>query len=307
MGFGGSRISHSAKRSRIILLSLLVRGMNAAMVAISSAAISRFGTAATMPYATLERMTRPLIVLDRWPSRKRTWLRSSDLASIINAISSLQPTGDSAAADTILRTLEYKSTWPWDTEQTPAFGEGTWGTLLERLIENAPPILDYYPNPATNDVNVGRTLPHAIEVTFNPLSIVLVWNGTDSAPKRRDFYGPSANSPRPSQPYGTAALMVRKAFVSPKLIQLAGEIFRDSSDKVAENETAATLPGAAAALNQPAKRTGVVKHPHSTGKSERLQPHSRSRRRSPPIRSRRSTDDVRRREEGPDPPPRRPA
>ena len=164
----------------------------------------------------------------------------------------------------------------------PCTRRGDVGTLLERLIENAPPILDYYPNPATNDVNVRRTLPHVIEVTFNPLSIVLVWNGANSAPKRRDFYGPSANSPRLSQPYGTAALLVRKAFVDPKLIQLAGEILRDSLDKVAENETAAALPGAAAALNQPAKRTGVVKHPHFTQESERLQPRSRSRRRCPP-------------------------
>jgi hypothetical protein len=256
--------------------------MNAAMVAISSAAISRISAAAAMPYATLERMTRPLITLDRWVNRNRRTLLASDLASILNAIISLQPTADSAKADLILRTLEYKSTWPWDAEQTPALGEGTWGTLLERLIENAPPVLDYSPYPATNDVDVGNALPNVIETTFNPLGIVLVWNETNSAPKRRDFYGPSANSPRLSQPYGTAALLVRKAFVHPQLIQLAGAILRDSLDKVAENETAATLPGAAAALNQPAKRTGVVKHPHSTEESERLQPRSRSRRRCPP-------------------------
>jgi hypothetical protein len=109
-------------------------------------------------------------------SRTRRTLRASDLASVLNAIISLQPTGDSAEADTILRALEYKSTWPWTAEQIPAFafGERTWGQLLASLIEHAPPLLDYYLQGATNDVDVGNALPNVIETTFNP---PLFWSG----------------------------------------------------------------------------------------------------------------------------------
>lgn len=256
-----------------------------------------------MPYATLERMTRPLIRLDRWVSRTRRTLRASDLASVLNAIISLQPTGDSAEADTILRALEYKSTWPLTAEQIPAFafGERTWGQLLESLIEHAPPLLDYYLQGATNDVDVGNALPNVIETTFNPLSIALVWLRPDGAARRCDFYGPAANNPKPSHPYGTAGLLVRKSFLQPQMIQLAGEILRDSSVSGPGNarpETAASLPGGAAALrDQPATMgTGAVKHPHPT------EPPS-----GPPAghshQHPRSTDDARHEEE--DPPPRR--
>ncbi len=69
--------------------------------------------------------------------------------------------------------------------------------------------------------------------------------------------------------------------LEPSLLTDTTEI-SEPADAGSENETAATLPGVAAALNQPAKRTGVVKHPHCTEESERLQPRSRSRRRCPP-------------------------
>lgn len=222
-----------------------------AMAAVSSSAILRISAAVTAPYATVERMTRPLIAVGRWPSRSRRELLASDLASILNAIISLQPATDAAKADTILRALEYKSTWPYTTEQTPALGGPTcrtWGELLDGLIEHAPVFSDG--EPATSDVGV-HCLPHVIETSFNPLDIVLVWWGPDGVPKRRDFYGPNRNNPiKPAQPYGRAGLLICRSFLRPEMIQIAGEILRDNSTRRiedAESETVAAPARAATA------------------------------------------------------------
>ena len=229
-----------------------------------------------MPYATIGRMTRPLILADRWPSRTRRQLLASDLACVLNAVISLQPAVDAAKADTILRSLEYKSTWPPTAEQKPALGGPacrTWGELLDGLIEHAPAFSD--PEPATSDVDV-LCLPHVIETTFNPLSIVLVWSGPDGAPKRRDFYGSGrTNRMEPTQPYGRAVLFVRKSFLLPGLIQVAGKILRDSSPQgIAHtvNETAATPAREAAALsNQDLNSIPGSNIPETRRRSERTQ------------------------------------
>lgn len=198
-------------------------------------------------------MTRPLIALDRWPSRTRRQLLASDLASVLNAIISLEPATDSAKADAILRSLEYKSTWPPTAEQTPALGGPTcrtWGELLDGLIERAPVFSD--PEPATSDIDV-LCLPHVIEASFNQPDIVLVWLGPDGVPKRRDFYAPNRNNPiKPAQPYGRAGLLICKSFLRPEMIQIAGEILRDNSTHRIEdagNETATNLAGDVAASN----------------------------------------------------------
>jgi len=202
-----------------------------------------------MPYATTERHTRPLIAINRWPSRARRQLLAGDLASLLNAVICDQSTRAAAEADSKIRALKYSGTMPYTTEQTPALGGGNWGELLERLIENAPPISDFKSEPATNDLNVN-CLPHLIEVSVNPLGVVLIWLGPSGVPKRHDFYAPTLRAP---QPYGTAGWVVRKTLVAPEMIQLCGEILRDHlAPETADtpNETAAALAGAAAADNQ---------------------------------------------------------
>jgi hypothetical protein len=202
---------------------------------ISSAAILRIAAATGLPYASIERMTRGLITVDRWPSRNRKVLLASDLASIINALLG-QQAADAVETDTILRAFEYKSTqvFPKDSSttrptfiQSPALGPGTWGELLEGLIAMASPFLDYSPEAATNDTEV-RCLPHTIEACLTVPIIVLEWLGPNGAPKRRDFYGPRLWK-KIRQPYGPANLLVRKSFLDSAMINIAGDILRDIS------------------------------------------------------------------------------
>lgn len=226
------------------------------MAAVSAPAIQRLAAAAAMPYATVERMTRPLIALDRWPSRARKQLLASDLASLLNAMMGQQTT-EAATSDAMLRALEYKSTLPDTTKQAPALGEGTWGDLLERMIRNAP--TELYPTlPWTAGMDYSSHLPHDIEACLNPLHMVLVWrHGLTGAPDRLDYYGPAPGDLSPHYPYGLATLLIRKCFLHPRMIVIAGHILRDASPQaIPENETAATLPGEAAARKPGPKAPG---------------------------------------------------
>lgn len=227
------------------------------MVAISSAAILRLSAAAAMPYASVERMTRPLIQEDRWPSRKRREMLASDLASLLNAMMGQTPT-DAAEANQLLSGLEYKSSWP-TTEKTPYFGQSTWGELLEWLIAGAPSVADGFEHSRSDEGVNLPALPHIIEACLNPLSIQLIWYATDGLSQQRvDFYGPTrADMIKRYRPYGSANLLAFKSFMRPELIQIASEILQDNSphttvashDAAPENENAA-LAGAASTRNQ---------------------------------------------------------
>lgn len=160
---------------------------------------------------------------------------------------------DAVGTDNLLRELEYKCALPPTAEQAPALGEGPWGEVLERLIENAP--LELYSGaPASKkDTDFRGILPNIIECCLNPPSILLVWLGPDGATRKRiEVYGPSARAMQRSQPYGQASWLVRKSSMDSNMIILAGQILRDSSPQFVppENETAAT-PGREAAAREP--------------------------------------------------------
>ena len=265
----------------------------------SSPAILRFAAAGALPYATVERMTRPLIALDRWPSRARKQLLASDLASLLNAMMG-QQAADAATSDTMLRGLEFKSAWPNEAKQTPALGEGTWGDLLERLIRNAPG--DLCPTvPATGGMDHSGYLPHGIETCLNPLLIILVWDGKTGAPARREFYGPSFGALPPRYPYGPATLLVRKCFVSSQMITIAGQILRDASAQaIPENETAAS-PGRVAAAFQNQDQNSIPGGHSPEGKRERRNAQALSSRGPGPSTSPRRKTNGRRHPDTPDP------
>jgi hypothetical protein len=220
------------------------------MAALSSPAILRLSAAAAMPYATVEKITRPLIAAGRWPSRQRRELLAGDLASILNALASLQPSPDAAKIDSIMRRLEYTGTWPTAAEQTPALGERNWGRLLEQLIQNAPPVSDV-PSPPTRDPDgVRGHLPNQIETQVNPLSITLTWFGIDGGVLRYDFYQPNKDERISLYPLGKGTFLIRKSILFPNMIILAAEILRDTTAYTAVKNENAALPGAAPTRSQ---------------------------------------------------------
>lgn len=227
--------------------------------AVSSAIIQRFSAATATPYAFTERCTRPLIELDRFISRSRRQLRASDLRSLFNAIAGGNAT-DAAEIDTLFSDLTYKSSWHAQSadrhdqfEQRPAFGDGNWGQVLDRLIENAPPFLNYYPEPA-KDRGQGVSLPNTIELCLNPLSITLIWLGPNSAPRRQDFYGPAPSAAtRHSSPFGPANLLFRKTFVDGRLLSVAGDILRDAN----ANRSTDIQPKPKTKRQPPARKVGA--------------------------------------------------
>lgn len=197
------------------------------MTAVSSPALLRISAAATLPYANLQRMTRPLIETDQWPNRSRRELLASDLGSILNAILGVHATyaGESNAT---LRALEFKSAWPLDSVQQPMFGVRTWGEMLDAMIENMPLVPDPSVRQAASSYPAGSLhLPHLIESCLNPAGISLTWLGEDGARKRQEFYALPPQQPQ-SQPYGPATLVVRKTFMSSEMLIIAGQILRDS-------------------------------------------------------------------------------
>jgi hypothetical protein len=237
------------------------------MTAISTPAIQRYAAAAPMPYVTVERMTRPLIAANRWPNRFRKRLLAGDMASLMHAMLG-GVTTEAVTSDTLLRGLEYQGTWPPTVEQVPALGEGRWGELLERLIANAPAEPTDPTVPARVGMDYRGYLPHSIEVCLNPASISLVWLGRDGVPARRDHYGPAPGAATTRDPYGPGVLMVRKVFLDPRMITIAGEILRDISRANAKNETAASLPGEAAA--ERASLPGPTKIPSNSNTRESM-------------------------------------
>lgn len=247
------------------------------MVAISSPAILRLAAGATTAYYSIERATRLLIAVDRWPHRGRRQLRAGDLASILNAI--MGSITDAVGTDDLLRGLQYKSSIPPTAEQEPALGTGNWGQVLERLIEGAPPEL-HSGVPARKDANFRGVMPNTIECCLNPPSILLVWLGPDGATRQRiDIYGPSADDTQLREPYGPASWLIRKSFMDSNMIVLAGRILRDSSQKrtTPRNETAAA-PGRATAARKP----GPPKTPGSSNTPETSRARERAQRESDP-------------------------
>ncbi len=197
------------------------------MTAVSSPALSRLSAAATLPFATVARMTRPLIELDRWPNRSRRELLASDLGSMLNAFLGVHATY-AGESDTLLRSLEFKGAWPSSDAQEPMFGARTWGELLDGLIENMPHVPDPSVKQAAASAPAGSLyLPHRIESCLNPAGITLTWLGEDDERRRQEFYAPPLHQ-QPSHPYGKAMLLVRKSFMSSDLIVIAGQILRDS-------------------------------------------------------------------------------
>lgn len=190
-------------------------------------------------------MTQPLIRENRWPSRTRREMRASDLGSLLNAIAGTQITEAAAETDTTLRALEFKSAFPLTADQTPMFGVRLWGELLDNLIEAAPALLDYSPHTWQTIPKESTPLPHFIEVSTIPLAVVLVWLDDHSAPKRREFYGPTREDQADQGgSYGSHQLLVRKSFLDGRIISLAGEILRDCTTRtrIAKMTTAAEAP-----------------------------------------------------------------
>jgi len=200
---------------------------------VSSAIILRLAAATATPYATVERCTRPLIKLDRFISNRRRLLRSSDLRCLLHAIIGDVPI-DSAEIDSSFSGLTYAMSWPATIDQAPACGEGNWGAVFDRLIQGpirpAAPLVGQIAQPDdTNDDSDIPRLPHLIEFSPNPLSVLLVWLDPQGNRRRQDFYGPPAGSV--PQLYGQASMLIRKSFLDSKLIIIAGEILRDASPK----------------------------------------------------------------------------
>jgi hypothetical protein len=67
----------------------------------SSSAITQMSAAAQMPYATVERTTRPLKEADRWVSRGNTELRPVHLASLIASFAAPLPSDALKAVETV--------------------------------------------------------------------------------------------------------------------------------------------------------------------------------------------------------------
>lgn len=213
------------------------------MAAVSGPAIQRFSVAGDLPYGRVERMTGPLISVDRWPSRARRDMRASDLGSLLNAIAGAQTTEGAAETDTMLRGLEFKSALPSTADQAPMFGVRLWGELLDGLIENAPELLDYSPHTSQDMPKGSACLPDLIEVSTSPLLVVLVWLDDAGVPKRREFYSTTRDY-RENQKasHESHQLLVRKSFLDGKMISLAGEILRDCTTRSPKTTTAAEAP-----------------------------------------------------------------
>jgi len=181
-----------------------------------------------MPYASLERYTRPLKDKNRWPSRSRRELLASDLGSLLNALIGNQPS-DAAETDDLLRALEYASSWPSTAPQRPRLGEGTWGEMLDALIENAPSVEEAYSRPALPPGTEVRMLPNKIHGCLNPLNIELIWLDQHGRPEHIDLYWPKTiELIQRSRPHGMAYGLIRTSILHPEMILIAGELLRDT-------------------------------------------------------------------------------
>src|SRR4051812_18773212 len=173
----------------------------------------------------------------RFLSKRQRLLRSSDLASLFNAVMGGQ-TVQAVEVDTMLRQLVYKGSAP--ATQAPIFAPKSWGEVLEHVIEHASSGAGHVAEPANGDIRPG-TLPHEIEVSLSPPLVTLIWRGPDGTVARRDWYGLAKPAP-------VSGALIRKTVIDGRVINVLADALRASAEgssagvRGAERTNAALLP-----------------------------------------------------------------
>ena len=215
----------------------------------SRTAIRRLSPAADAPMWKGERVTRPFIAHDRWPSRARREPRAADLVSFLNGLLA-DAFAQVIETDDLLRSCEYATSLPPSQVQEPRLGPGSYCELVERMIGSLLSLSEY----VSGDRTAGITYaPNRIEISLRPTSVALVWLDVNGGVERTDLYLPprAEQQKQAAETRDVPCYAARTVRYDIRLLSLCAEILRDAQASISRPANAGTeaaaLAGAAAA------------------------------------------------------------